>query len=71
MPVLAENAALDSKATGSAVANVRKQLNIPQKTLAIEMGISQSFLCDLEAGKRDWWMDTFVKAKSAMERLLK
>ena len=71
VPVLAENAALDSKATGSAVANVRRQLSIQQKTLAIEMGISQSFLCDLEQGKRDWWMDTFNKAKAAMERLVK
>lgn len=70
-PVLRENAALDSTATGASVASVRRQLNIAQKTLAIEMGISQSFLCDLEQGKRDWWMDTFTKAKSALERLSK
>ncbi len=70
-PVLAENAALDGKATGAAISEVRRKLNIAQKTLAIEMGISQSFLCDLEQGKRDWWMDTFDKAKAALERLSK
>lgn len=46
-------------------------LGISQKTLAMEMGITPSYLCDLEQSRRDWDMSLFNKAKEAMGRLSK
>jgi predicted transcriptional regulator len=57
--------------TASQISDLRKKLLIPQKQLASEMGISISYLCDLEAGKRNWNMELFNKAKLGFERLSK
>ena len=60
---------LDSPATGKAVQTVRDALKVSQKALAIEMKISQAYLCDLEHGRRDWTLARFQEAKAALERL--
>lgn len=65
------DALLDTDKTAIAITETRQVLNISQKALAIEMKISQSYLCDLEQGKRRWSLDIFNSAKSAMERLSK
>jgi predicted transcriptional regulator len=62
---------LDDEATAKAIVNAREALNIQQKALAIEMGISTPFLCDLEKAHRRWSLALFEKAKAAMERLVK
>lgn len=60
---------LDSEATAKAVSEAREALGISQKALAIEMGIGQPYLSDLEQGNRKWSFATFEKSKAAMERL--
>ena len=71
-PVLnQDNAILDDAATSSAIVKVREELDVSQKALSIEMGITQSYLCDLEMGRRHWRLKLFNKAKAALERLSK
>ena len=45
---------IDDYATGRNAANSRKKARIPQKTVAAEMGVTQSYLCDLEHGRKGW-----------------
>lgn len=65
------DALLDTEKTAVAITETRQVLDISQKALSIEMKISQSYLCDLEQGKRRWSLEMFNAAKSAMERLSK
>jgi len=51
------------------IVEARNKLGIQQKVLASEMGISQSYLCDMEQGNRQWTLGDFNAAKKAMERL--
>jgi len=37
---------------GTAIRSIRKELNIPQKQLAVDCGISQTFLSGIENGAR-------------------
>lgn len=62
---------LDNEKTAAQFLEIRKTLNIEQKTLALEMGVSQGYLCDLEQGKRRWSLLIFNSAKAALERLTK
>jgi predicted transcriptional regulator len=60
---------LDTKETAKVVVTTRTVLNISQKALAIEMGIKQSYLCDLEKGNRRWSMALFNNAKESLSRI--
>lgn len=62
---------IDHAATGRAVAQFRDDTGIAQKALALEMNIMQSYLSDLEHGRRDWSESIFRNAKEALGRLLK
>ena len=44
----------------------REQLGITQKELAEKIGISQSFLCDIEQGRSKPSIDTALKIASAV-----
>lgn len=44
----------------------REQLGITQKELADKIGISQSFLCDIEQGRSKPSIDTALKIASAL-----
>lgn len=66
-----EDTFLDSEKTAAAIMAARESGNVSQKTLSMEMDISQSYLCDLEKGTRRWSLDLFNKAKAALERLTK
>ena len=44
----------------------REQLGISQKELAEKIGISQSFLCDIEQGRSKPSIDTALKIASAL-----
>lgn len=44
----------------------REQLGISQKELAEKVGISQSFLCDIEQGRSNPSIDTAVKLAEAL-----
>ncbi len=70
-PVSKDDVLLDTPAAASLIAKTRKSLNISQKALAIEMGISQPFLADLEAAHRRWSLKRFECAREALERLEK
>lgn len=65
----ADDTLLDSEKCAELIIKTRKQLNISQKTLSMEMGITQAYLCDLEKCHRRWSMALFMKAKTAMEAL--
>jgi len=70
-PILnSDDVLLDTPATSKAIASIRESFNISQKALAIEMGISQAYLCDLEHAKRRWSLKLFDLAKSSMEKLI-
>lgn len=62
---------LDDDATAEAILSARNSAQVSQKTLSMEMGISQSYLCDLEKGVRRWSLALFEQAKAALERLTK
>lgn len=69
-PVLStDEVVLDSPATASRIIAAREASKVSQKALAIEMGISQPYLSDLEHGNRKWSMELFLKAKDALVRL--
>ena len=70
-PIPSKQIALDSEKTAPEIVRVRQALDISQKSLAMEMGITPSYLCDLETNRRDWNMELFTAAKEAMGRLLK
>lgn len=57
---------LDGPATGAVIQKAREALHVSQKLLASEMHISQSYLCDLEQGRRDWTLTRFNEAKAAL-----
>lgn len=60
---------LDNAAVAAAILKARLDLGLLQKTVALEMGISQPYLKDLEHGHRRWSLKLFNDAKAAMERL--
>ncbi len=69
-PVLAAGKVfLDTPKTAELVVNARKSLNVSQKAMAIEMEISQGYLCDLEKGTRNWSIELFNRAKEALGRM--
>lgn len=45
----------------------REQLGISQKALAENVGISQSFLCDIEQGRCKPSIDTAIKLAKALK----
>ena len=45
----------------------REQLGISQKALAEKVGISQSFLCDIEQGRCKPSIDTAIKLAKALK----
>ena len=45
----------------------RERLGISQKELAEKVGISQSFLCDIEQGRSKPSIDTAVKIADALD----
>ena len=45
----------------------REQLGISQKELAEKVGISQSFLCDIEQGRCKPSIDTAIKLAKALK----
>lgn len=69
-PIPAKDIALDGEKTAAAIVSARHALNIEQKILAMQMGITQSYLCDLEKNRRVWTISLFNRAKVAMEELL-
>lgn len=60
---------IDSPASAAKLLAARKSAGISQKALAIEMGITQPYLSDLEQGNRKWSVQLFFKAKEALGRL--
>lgn len=60
---------LDTEATAKNILHARLALEIQQKVLALEMGVSQSYLHDLENGKRRITMKLFTLAKAGLEKL--
>lgn len=44
----------DTQATGKEVRSLRENYNLSLRSIARRMGISPSYLSDLETGKRDW-----------------
>ena len=71
-PILkADDAILDTPATAAAIVKARETLGISQKALALELSVSQSYLCDLEKGSRRWSLALFNSAKAALEKLSK
>lgn len=71
-PILdTSDALLDTPKTAAQILKARIDLKISQKALAIEMEISQAYLCDLETGKRRWSLALFNFAKAGMERMIK
>jgi len=40
--------------TGESLASARKAIPVAQKVVAARMGVTASYLSDLEAGRRDW-----------------
>lgn len=69
-PVLkADDAVLDVRATALLIRKCRESIAVSQKAVALEVGISQSYLSDLESGNRHWSLAMFNKVKNAMEKL--
>ncbi len=66
---LAGEFVLDTPGTAEVVRAARRELAVQQKAMASEMGISQSYLYDLEKGTRAWSMELFNRAKEALRRL--
>lgn len=69
-PVLKEDdAILDDGATAAAIRRTRLALGLQQKSVALEVGITQSYLADMESGKRHIKLAMFNRIKTALDRL--
>lgn len=66
----AKKPALNSSACAQDIRLAREESKISQKALAIEMGITQGYLCDLELARRAWSLELFIDAKESMQRLV-
>jgi predicted transcriptional regulator len=64
-----DNAPLDTERTAAMILKARQDLGIQQKALALEMGISDAYMHELESGSRKWKLKLFNRAKAALERL--
>lgn len=53
---------IDHKKAGSDVRVLRLAKEMKLRWLAVELGISAPYLCDLENGKRNWTTERFDKA---------
>lgn len=62
-----ESKAPDHVAIGASVRSARLIRRLSQKRLAIEVGITQPYLCDLECGRRKWNDTLFFKVVEALE----
>ena len=67
---LADDAPLDTARTAKVMVKYRTGLGISQKQLASEMGISASYLCDLEKGRRRIRQFMFDNARRGLAKLL-
>lgn len=56
------------KITAVQMLTLRQVSGLSQKDCAAAMGISASYLSDLEKGKRDWNTDLFERAKKAYSK---
>ncbi len=66
-----DDSLLDSQATAALVVKTREMIGASQKMLALEMGVTPSYLCDLEKAHRRWSLKLFNSAKEALQRLAK
>lgn len=56
---------IDHAATGTAAREARTERGLPLSIVADRMSVSRPYLCDLEAGRRQWTqekLDAFTKA---------
>lgn len=52
---------------GKNIRNLRKSKGIKQKDIAKQAGISNSFLCDIEAGRNQPSISTLLRIADALE----
>lgn len=57
---------IDHKLVGCAVTDARMKRSVPQKKLAKILGVSASFLSDLERGNRLWTEDRIHAVEEAL-----
>ena len=58
---------IDSEKTGAEISDARG--DITQAAIAAQMGITASYLCDLEKGRRAWTADLHARACAALKKL--
>jgi len=58
---------VDDKATGKRAREWREERQLSQEQVARSMGISASYLSDLERGKRTWGTELLAAAKAALK----
>ena len=51
---------------GKRIAHLRKTRGLTQLELSVDSGLSQSFLCDLEAGRRNPSVETLERVAMAL-----
>jgi predicted transcriptional regulator len=54
--------------TGPSLAAARKAASVSQKEVASRMGVTASYLCDLETGRRDWNYELVEEFERAIKR---
>lgn len=62
---------IDQASTGYAARRHRESCRVSLRKTAKEMGVSASFLSDLENGKRNWTQTRVDQFKAAVERAKK
>jgi transcriptional regulator with XRE-family HTH domain len=70
-PVLEPNQKLESKTTGKTVRELRTVKGMSQKELAGAIGISTSYMCELEKGTRNWDLARWNAACEAIGKFKK
>lgn len=62
-----ESYSIDHSLVGSYVWKARRAVGMKQGELANALAISQTYMCDLEKGNRNWSDDLFTKTMNILE----
>jgi predicted transcriptional regulator len=61
---------IDSTRAGAMIRAARTKAEISLRRLAVAMGKSAPYLCDLELGRRNWTPELFSCAESKLQELI-
>ena len=60
---------MDDKKIGALMRDIRKKAGVSLRAVALQLGLSAAYVCDLELGRRGWNAEKRKKYREAVEAL--